>query len=82
VRGEVGDGVIDVGVGMMKGGACMVTGGRVKICIGNQVCANWGGAQVGIPIVGLQVWVFKSGVQVGVCRSGCCGFLGFHSLME
>jgi hypothetical protein len=24
----------------------------------------------------------SKGVQVGVCRSGCCEFLGFHSLME
>jgi hypothetical protein len=24
----------------------------------------------------------KLGVRVGVCKSRCCGFLGFHSLME
>jgi hypothetical protein len=26
--------------------------------------------------------VCELGVQVEVCRSGCCGFLGFHSVME
>jgi hypothetical protein len=38
--------------------------------------------QVGFSISGGQFRVVKWGVQVCVCRSGCCECLGFHSLME
>jgi hypothetical protein len=44
-----------------------------------QVCAVFKlGFQVGVVKLGLSIW----GVQVEVCRSECCGFLGFHSMME
>jgi hypothetical protein len=65
------------------GGAGVVTGLRVSICVGDGVCACWGGVQVGVFQVGVVKFERSSWcVQVEVCRSGCCGFLGFHSLME
>jgi hypothetical protein len=76
VGAEVGDGVedeIDVGRG-----AGVVTGLRAGICDGDGVCASGGVVQVGFPSWGAQV----REVNLRCSKSGCCGFLGFHSLME
>jgi hypothetical protein len=66
------------------GGAGVVVVLRVETCVGDEVCAVF---ILGFPSRGLQVRAVKfewssCGVQVEVCRSGCCGFLGFYSLVE
>jgi hypothetical protein len=50
---------------------------RVAICVGDGVFENWV-CKFGVDKLGWASW----GVQVRVCRSGYCKFLGFHSLME
>jgi hypothetical protein len=41
------------------------------------VCGSWGGVQLGLQVAVVKLRCLNWGVQVG-----CCGFLGFHSLME
>jgi hypothetical protein len=75
--GQVGaevDGVEDEmrgwGWNDVQGGAGAVTGVRVGICVGDGVCASWGGVQVGFASWGGQVTGWSRwGVKIGVCRS-------------
>jgi hypothetical protein len=65
----------------------LLTGLRGEICVGDGVCASWCGVQIGFSCWGFQAGVVKlgwsrCGVQIEVCRSGICEFLGFHSLVE